>query len=527
MDSAMLRDLLWSLARNHSWTWSPVARHMWSSIDGVAFRRHPVQIVSDISEDRYDTLLADNEFMTTLTTQTEMLQATLEDSDALPQIAYFSAEFGMSEVINQYAGGLGILAGDHLKTASDLNIPLVGVGLFYREGFFSQRVEAGRQTERYDTVDPESLGAVDTGIVIDVPMPRRNVAARVWQMAVGRISLLLLDTAVPTNDEADRSITDRLYSGNQHHRLEQEMILGVGGARALSALGLNVSLHHLNEGHAGFLTFELVDRIIVDGDLDLAVDKIRDGLVFTTHTPVPAGIDRFERTLIEPFLRIWASRWGIDTRDMWALGAEPRNPDRFNMAALSLRTSSAANGVSQLHGSVSRDLFSGIGVGDDIISITNGVHARTWVAPHCQIIFDDALGPTWSEGDPDAWRRVERLDDTTITALRRTGSLHLGELMAQHLGESIDPDALVVGFARRFAPYKRPTLLFEHLGRLGGVARRRRPPHPLRLCWKGPSGRSHRPGFDCEDSGVFSFGQLQRQVQLHSRLRHADCQEHV
>lgn len=493
MDSGTLRDSLLRLALNHSWTWSPDSRDLWASLDGGTFHRHPVQTVSAISPNRYDELLADGQFMTTLADRLDALDVMLDGRAETSQIAYFCAEFGISEMIHQYAGGLGILAGDHLKASSDLNIPLVGVGLFYRHGFFRQHVDEGHQTEEYRTLEPESSGAVDTDIIVTVPMPGRAVAARVWQTDVGRTPLILLDTEVAGNSEADRSITDRLYGGDRRHRLEQEMVLGVGGARALAALGRDVSVHHLNEGHAGFLALELIDRLIVDGDLDAAVSAVRHGLVFTTHTPVSAGIDRFERRLIAPYLAIWASRWGIEPDELWALGAEPRRR-RFNMAALSLRVSSSANGVSKLHGNVSRDLFAGIGIGDDIFSITNGVHARSWVAPHFQAVFDEVLGPAWSDGDPDAWAGVEQFDDSTVTALRRTGSVHLATLVADRVGQVIDPDSLVVGFARRFVPYKRATLLFHHLDRLAALLADDQ--RPLHFVFAGKAHPADSPGKD-------------------------------
>jgi starch phosphorylase len=289
-------------------------------------------------------------------------------------------------------------------------------------------------------------------------------------MDVGRTRLVLLDTDVPENAAADRKITDRLYSGDRQHRLEQELILGVGGTRALSALGWDLPVYHLNEGHAGFLVLELIDRAIENGDLASAVDAVRPGLVFTTHTPVPAGIDRFERKLIEPYLALWAAKWGIPVQAVWELGADPVDTDKsFNMAALGLRMSSDANGVSKLHGEVSRQLFKGVGIGDNIGSITNGVHARTWVAGHTQEVFDRVLGPGWALGDAAAWDRVEDLSDAAITTIRRDGSTKLAEVVARTTGQTLDPDSLIIGFARRFATYKRATLLLEHRERLAAL----------------------------------------------------------
>jgi starch phosphorylase len=455
------------LATNHRWTWSDSLRRLWEQLDGGWLTRHPIVVVDEIGTDRLLALLEDDEAMAVVTAEVTALDALIGDGIGDPQIAYFSPEFGLSDVIPQYSGGLGILAGDHMKAASDLNLPLVGVGLFYRQGFFRQRIENGEQAEDYQAVAAGSLGAIDTGAVIRVPLPGREVAARVWRMDVGRVRLILLDTDVAENSEADREITDRLYSGDRRHRLEQELVLGVGGVRALAALGWGVSVFHLNEGHAGFLVLELMERSLNGADLAGAIERLRPGLVFTTHTPVPAGIDRFERNLILPYLEVWADRWDVPVTEIWALGADPVETERyFNMAALGLRLSSGANGVSKMHGEVSRNLFAGVGIGDEISSVTNGVHARTWVASATQTVFDQMLGERWSTGDREAWDKVHTLGDSAIDELRAGGARHLSALVSDRTGQVLDPDSLVVGFARRFAAYKRATLLFHHMERL-------------------------------------------------------------
>ena len=467
MDSLALRDALARLAANHRWTWSDSLRGLWEHLGEGRLTRHPIVVIDEISSDRLNALLDDHELMALITAEMAALDAMIGDGFTEPQIAYFSPEFGLSDVIPQYSGGLGILAGDHMKAASDLGLPLVGVGLFYRQGFFSQRIKNGAQAEDYPTVTAEGLGAIDTGATVRVPLPGRDVAARVWRMDVGRVRLLLLDTDMAENTPADRKITDRLYSGDRRHRLEQELVLGVGGVRALDAFGWDISVFHLNEGHAGFLVLELLERHLNGGDLAAAADRVRPGLVFTTHTPVAAGIDRFEQHLIAPYLQVWADRWTVPVTEIWALGADPVDTNRyFNMAALGLRLASGANGVSQMHGEVSRALFGGVGIGDDITSVTNGVHARTWVSAETQSAFDSVLGDQWPTGDPDAWDRIDSLSDAAIGALRHTGALRLSELMFDRTGHVLDPDVLVVGFARRFATYKRATLLFHHMERL-------------------------------------------------------------
>ncbi len=465
MDSPALREALHRLAANHRWTWAPSCRDLLSSLPGAAQSRHPVSVVSDLVPNQLDGLLADGGFMDRLSAEVEDLDRVIE-GQAIPEIAYCSPEFGIDVLLPQYAGGLGVLAGDHLKAASDMSIPLVGVGLFYRQGYFDQEIADGGQTEVYPSVDPVDVGAVDTHVVIRVPLPGRQVAARVWRIDVGRVPLLLLDTQVAENSESDRRIGDSLYGGDRAHRLDQEMVLGVGGARALAALGWVTPVHHLNEGHAGFIALELIDRVIVGGDLVTAFGRVRPGLVFTTHTPVPAGIDCFHRDLILPYLEPWAEKWGITVDEIWTLGQDPEDEHRFNMAAMALRLSSRANGVSKLHGEVSRSLFAGMGIGDEITSITNGVHARTWVGHDMQTTFDETLGVGWADGDPAAWDLVSNIDDARLADLRVQASRRLADLVSISTGRDLDPEALIIGFARRFAPYKRATLLLHEPDRL-------------------------------------------------------------
>ncbi len=465
MDSPALREALHRLAANHRWAWVASCRDLLASLPGAAQSRHPVTVVADLSAGQLDQLLADEVFVGRVASEAGDLDAALEGL-ASPQIAYCSPEFGIDALLPQYAGGLGILAGDHLKAAADLHVPLVGIGLFYRNGYFEQQIDDGAQTESYPTIDPVDVGAMDTHVVVRVPLPGRHVAARVWRIDVGRIPLLLLDTHVAENSESDRSIGDRLYGGDRAHRLDQEMVLGVGGARALAALGWDPTVHHLNEGHAGFIALELIDRVISGGDLPAAMSKVRQGLVFTTHTPVPAGIDCFDRDLVVRYLEPWAGRWGVPVEEIWALGLDPDDEHRFNMAALALRLSSRANGVSKLHGEVSRGMFAGTGIGDEITSITNGVHARTWVGADIQATFDEVLGPAWADGDAGAWDQVSAIDDGRLTYLRSSASRRLADVVAVTTGRDLDPDALIIGFARRFAPYKRATLLLHEIERL-------------------------------------------------------------
>jgi starch phosphorylase len=471
LDTRGLSESLLALAHNHRWTWSPHVRSIFEALPGFSPEQHPVQLVAALGDDQLASLLTDVELMGRINHELAELSGLTRQEQEAPEIAYFSPEFGISDLVPQYSGGLGVLAGDHLKAASDLGMSLCGVGLFYRGGFFHQGLAGGRQVERYETYEPEDLGCVDTGIEVSIPLIDHDVVARVWRLEVGRISLILLDTDVEPNSAADRLIADRLYSGDRRHRLEQELVLGVGGSRALAALGWAPPVRHLNEGHAGFLILDLLDRQIESGlSLRDALAAIKPGLIFTTHTPVPAGIDRFEVRLATEYLAPWAERWDVPVTDLLALGADPGDePAAFNMAAFCLKAAGRANGVSQLHGLVSRELFAGVPGGDAISSVTNGVHARTWVMPRLQSTFDTVLGPGWADGDSEAWQRVDDISDEEIRSLRRAGSAELSRVVSHRAGTAIDPDSLIIGFARRFATYKRATLLLQHPEELAAI----------------------------------------------------------
>lgn len=463
MDRIALREALDRLAANHHWTWQYRTADLLGSLPTAAADQHPVVAVRRLTDDQLDALLADDSTIDVVRARTAALDDAMATAVTHPEIVYYSPEFGISDVVPQYSGGLGILAGDHLKSASDIGSNLAAVGLFYRHGFFRQYLDGSDQAERIETYRAEDLGCADTGIVVDVPVSDRVVRAKVWRLQVGRIPLLLLDTDFPANSEDDRAITDQLYSGDRRHRLEQELVLGIGGARAVEAMGWNPGVHHSNEGHAGFLTVELIDRARRGGagTLHDAVEAVRPTVLFTTHTPVPAGIDRFDHDLIAPYLRPWAERWGDAPGDVLALGTDPDSDAVFNMASLCLRVAARANGVSQLHGEVSRDLFAAVHGGDAITSVTNGVHARTWVSPTLQDLFDDGLGDGWDRGDAAAWARIGHVDAAAISSARAADKAPLTELLAAR-GVRLDPDALVIGFARRFATYKRANLLLQH-----------------------------------------------------------------
>jgi starch phosphorylase len=370
-------------------------------------------------------------------------------------VAYFCSEFGVDERLPIYAGGLGVLAGDHLKSSSDLDVPLLGVGLFYRGGYFRQSLdETGWQREAYPDNDPESLGLQRLPVEVSVDLAGEQVGAAVWRLDVGRVPLYLLDSDLPQNSQEGRAVTATLYGGDREQRIRQEVLLGVGGVRALAALGIEPTVFHMNEGHAALLALERIRRLMDEGATRAeAFERVRSSTVFTTHTPVAAGHDVFDRELAERYLEPLAAGLRMSFGELAALGSE-NGGSAFGMTPLALRTSAHVNGVSSLHGEVSRRMWKPLWpeLAENevpITHITNGVHPRTWVAPAIAELLPEGRFDRAREIDPEElWRRHAGLK---------------GELLdhvASTTGVRLDPDALTVGFARRFATYKRADLLF-------------------------------------------------------------------
>jgi starch phosphorylase len=489
------------LARNLRWSWDPATQDLFAAIDPEGWEssgHNPLRMLNETDPERLEKLAVDPDFLSRLSEANDALERYLTEprwyqglADAPASIAYFSPEFGISEVLPQYSGGLGVLAGDHLKAASDLGLPLVGVGLFYRSGYFRQSLTAdGRQQESYPAFNPHELplGLVTDRagkpLLVTVGLPDATLRAQIWRAEVGRVSVCLLDSDVDENAPAERAVTDRLYGGGGEHRLRQEILLGIGGVRALDLLGIDPEVFHTNEGHAGFLGLERIRRLIEDEGLDArtAVEAVRGGTIFTTHTPVPAGIDRFPRSFMERYFGQGGVATGLSVDQIMDLGAEP-DGDRsmFNMAIMGLRLAQRSNGVSRLHGEVSRDMFKGLWPGFDpaevpIGHVTNGVHAGTWVSREWSELFDRHLGPEWrsSEGwqavldvpDEEIWRvrgiaRQRLVADvrTRLKAAWRDRGAIEGQL--GWIDRAFDPEVLTVGFARRVPSYKRLTLLLR------------------------------------------------------------------
>lgn len=534
---------LHDLALNLRWSWHPPTRDIFASIDPELWRasgQDPVAVLSSLRTADMDRLAADESFVARVHEAAADLERYLtkprwyqqqgagrtgEHGDReLQAIAYFSPEFGITSVLPQYSGGLGILAGDHLKAASDQGIPVVGVGLFYTSGYFAQRFNAeGWQQESYPVLDPDdlplSLLREEDGspVVVRLAMPQGgHLDARIWRAQVGRVPLLLLDSDVETNDAARREVTNRLYGGGGDQRLEQEMLLGIGGVRALRAYSRitgapEPTVYHTNEGHAGFQGVERISELVSRDGLtfDEALSAVRAGTVFTTHTPVPAGIDRFALDAIRAhFGEEGCQLDGIPLERLLALGAEDYeggDPSRFNMAVMGMRLGQRVNGVSRLHGAVSREMFSGLWPGFDldevpIGSVTNGVHAGTWVDRKLYDLAKEHLGPETAarsvftrihEVPIDAfWRtkrelRAQLIDDARArlkTSLRDRG---VTEAELGWTEDVLDPDALTIGFARRGATYKRLTLMLRDPERLKKLLND--PERPVQLLIAGKS----------------------------------------
>ncbi|WP_030421362.1 glycosyltransferase family 1 protein [Streptomyces sp. SCSIO 75703] len=509
------------LARNLRWSWHTETRELFRSVDPgcwSACGADPVRLLGTVPPARLAELAADPGFLERLTAAADDLARYTggdrwyqEQPGRLPAaVAYFSPEFGITAALPQYSGGLGILAGDHLKSASDLGVPLVGVGLLYRHGYFRQSLSRdGWQQETYPVLDPHELPltlleeADGTPARVALALPGgRELRARIWLAQVGRVPLLLLDSDVEENGPGERGVTDRLYGGGSEHRLHQEMLLGMGGVRAVRAY-CRLTGHpapevfHTNEGHAGFLGLERIAELCDEGlDFDPALEAVRAGTVFTTHTPVPAGIDRFDRALVARHFGPGAELPRIDVDRVLRLGTETYpggEPQLFNMAVMGLRLAQRANGVSLLHGQVSREMFRGLWPGFDaaevpITSVTNGVHAPTWVAPEVLRLGVRQAGPrrageALTVGGSERWDALADLPAGDVWELRRTLRAQLVTEVRERLraswrqrgagtaelgwiDEALDPDVLTIGFARRVPSYKRLTLMLHDRERL-------------------------------------------------------------
>jgi len=525
------------LALDMHWSWSHSADAIWSRINDELWQctRNPWLILIDMSDTQLQQLAGDQDFLALVQRETAQYRAAASkpcwfdqqaSAEELGQVAYFCMEFGLCEAMPIYSGGLGMLAGDTLKTASDLGLPLTGVGLLYQQGYFRQVLDGeGRQQALYPYNDPMQLPVVPlhgpdgAWLRVEIALPGRRLRLQVWEARVGRVRLLLLDSNDPLNLPADRAITSELYGGSLENRLQQEMILGIGGWRALRAIGLDPSVCHLNEGHAAFVVLERAREHMTlhGGTLAEALTVTRVGNLFTTHTPVSAGFDRFSPALVSQQLTAYVAELGIDIDELLALGRTDPHDDAapFNMALLAMHGSGAVNGVSRLHGAVSRQLFqplfprwpqSEVPVGH----VTNGIHVPSWDSPEADRFWTDTCGKDRWRGDlAELTRSMGQLPDEAFWALRNTGRQRLVRYVRQRLAgqpaigrldgelaiqaeEALDPDVLTLCFARRFTTYKRPNLLLHDPPRLAALLSN--PQHPVQLVIAGKAHPEDKPG---------------------------------
>lgn len=566
-----------ALSRNLWWAWQPEARALFRRL-GLALwvrsRKNPVAMLRSLDQERLEALAADPLFLR----EYDAVMAEFEDVMAARRswfrdtygdagnggIAYFCAEFGVHTSIPIYSGGLGILAGDHFKEASDLGVPLKGVGLLYQKGYFRQRLgERGEQFAIDEPFHPESMpleriwGNGDDGTHAIVTLAGRDVHLGVWRLAIGRTSIYLVDTDIERNHPDDRALSHQLYRGDLEMRLRQEIVLGVGGVRVLRSLGIDPGVWHANEGHAAFMVLErLKERVEAGDSLDAGIRNVSASTVFTTHTPVPAGHDYFPRDMMERYFGEYVTGFGMDLERFFDLGRHPHDDGLFHMSALALRTADHRNGVSRLHGEVARLMWKGIwpdggdggtdsgngagnGAGNGspdapagkasaartsveipsappesqvpIGHITNGVHLPSWLSPSFRELFDRYLGPDWllTQDDAALWERALDLPDDLLWRAHLECKYRLFSVMRQRArrrwqdegskpsqviaaGTLLDPEVLTIGFARRFATYKRAALIFRDLDRLEEILTHTW--RPVQLVFAGKAHPADRPG---------------------------------
>lgn len=520
-----------ALSSNLWWSWNSYALRLYDYIDSELFKKvnkNPVKFLSHINQSRLIEVSNDPEFLKEYDMVIENFEGYLNQTDTyyaknFPNekdnvIAYFSAEYGIDEILPIYAGGLGILSGDHCKSASDLGIPFVPVGLLYKHGYFNQLINKdGSETFVYSEADIEDLPILpvydDNGneLIINVDLPGRVVYLKVWKINIGRISLYLLDSDIDTNSEMDKQLTLKLYGGNQETRISQEIILGIGGMKLLEALHISPTVYHMNEGHSSFVVFEVIKRFMKEKNVSFKVAKEMASActIFTTHTPVPAGNDIFPIELMDRYFTAYSAQLGISRNDFLSMGSRDNNipTNGFDMAVLALKVAGKKNGVSKLHGEVSRKLFSNLwpNTATDevpITHVTNGVHTCTWLAPNLKQLYNAYMRPFWQEKvhEIETWNDIDNIPNEELWKTHQDQKIKLINMVRENVraqkirnGESsdeindinklLDPNALTIGFARRFATYKRADLIFRDIERITKILND--PQRPVQLIFAG------------------------------------------
>ena len=512
-----------TLCKNLWWCWNDDAKALFKSIDSDLWHKsghNPMEILDKVSLKRYNQLAGDKDFLARLSSVMDNFNAYMakKSERTEPSVGYFCMEYGLDTSLKIYSGGLGILAGDYLKETSDMNVNLVAVGLLYRYGYFNQRLTPqGNQVADYVPQDFLKIPAEpvfdENGAwkTVTMAMPGRTMTARIWKVAVGRTDLYLLDTDFEANSPEDRQVTHHLYGGDWENRMKQEILLGIGGVRALRALGLNPTIYHYNEGHAAFAGLERLREYMQNGGFNFfeGLELVRASSVFTTHTPVPAGHDAFTEEIIGRYLGHYPQRMGIDWRTLMNLGKidADNHDEKFSMSILAANMSQNVNGVSMLHGKVSQDIFANMYPGylpeELYISyVTNGVHYPTWAAKEWKKIYEREFGEEFksSHYDKSCFDGIYKVSDEEVWETRRTLKKDLRDSILERLhdpsvcahytpsqivtiAERFRDDVLTIGFARRFATYKRATLLFSDLDRLDAIVNN--PEHPVQFIFAG------------------------------------------
>ncbi|RCX17944.1 maltodextrin phosphorylase [Anaerobacterium chartisolvens] len=531
-----LRDMAYNLW----WTWNADAIDLYREIDIDLWERlnkNPVSFLQEVSQKKLEQKLMDEGFLARYDKTSARFDSYISSKDTwfnqtYPakndfSMAYFSAEYGLNEVLPIYSGGLGVLSGDHCKSASDLGLPFTAVGLFYKQGYFSQHINRdGWQETKFTDLNVSQLPirpALDSEnrqVTVSVELPGRLIYVKVWEVKVGRISLFLMDSDVEQNSSSDRMLTARLYGGDQETRIQQEIILGIGGFRALQALGVTPRIYHMNEGHSSFLGLEIIRRLVQEKGLSFneAKELALSSLVFTTHTPVPAGNDVFPLHMIDKYFGNYWGSLGISRHEFLDLGMKINDNHNFNMTVLALTLAGRKNGVSELHGAVSRNIFGNVwpGVPEDEVPIghiTNGVHTMTWLSPSIKELYDRYLSPGWEENSfrKEIWSQIDDIPDELLWQAHCRLKSKMIEFVRSKLkqqrsenGESsesirevdtlLDPDALTLGFARRFATYKRANLIFRDAARIQKIMND--PKRPVQIIFAGKAHPADSPAHD-------------------------------
>ncbi len=502
------------ISNNLWWSWNTEFLKLFKKIDIDLWEKcgkNPVKFLKQVDQEKLEAIAEDSDFLKEYNKNVENFEGYMSSKNTwfnktYPDnkndlIAYFSAEYGLDEILPIYSGGLGILSGDHLKSSSDLGLPLVAVGLLYKNGYFHQKINSlGMQDSEYQDIELNNLPIEpvkkETGedLIINVKMPSFKLYLKVWKIAVGRVNLYLLDSDIEENKEELRGITLRLYGGDQEMRIQQEIALGIGGITVLKELGLMPTIYHMNEGHSSFLVLELIKNVVEEKKVsfNIARDIVTAKTVFTTHTPVPAGNDIFPIELVEKYFKDYWKKLGISKEEFLELGMKPKeeNKTTFNMGILALKVAGKKNGVSKLHGAVSRELFNEVwpeiaANESPITYVTNGVHTCTWLAPNLKELYNKYLMPFWQDKihQNETWEKINNIPDEelwkehlvrkekllnlvkeNVTNRLRNIGMHYDEI--KEITSKLNPNALTIGFARRFATYKRATLIFEDLERI-------------------------------------------------------------